>query len=44
VVGDFVEVKILRSSTATLFGEPIVRTSLSVFHKNAASEAQAVAA
>jgi len=44
VVGDFVEVKILRSSTATLFGEPIARTSLSLFHKNVASEAQAVAA
>ncbi|CAL4983736.1 unnamed protein product [Urochloa decumbens] len=44
VVGDFVEVKILRSSTATLFGEPIARTSLSVFYKNAVSEAQAVAA
>ncbi|CAL4987078.1 unnamed protein product [Urochloa decumbens] len=44
VVGDFVEVKILRSSTATLFGEPIARTSLSMFYKNAVSEAQAVAA
>ncbi|CAO2149469.1 unnamed protein product [Urochloa humidicola] len=44
VVGDFVEVKILRSSTATLFGEPIARTRLSVFYKNAVSEAQAVAA
>ena len=44
VVGDFVEVKILRSSTATLFGEPIARTSLSLFYKIVASEAQAVAA
>jgi len=44
VVGDFVEVKILRSSTATLFGEPIARTSLSMFHKSAAAEVQAVAA
>jgi tRNA A37 methylthiotransferase MiaB len=44
VVGDFVEVKILKSSTATLFGEPITRTSLTVFYKNASSEAHAVAA
>jgi tRNA A37 methylthiotransferase MiaB len=44
VVGDFVEVKILKSSTATLFGEPITRTSLTAFYKNASSEAHAVAA
>ncbi|TVU03063.1 hypothetical protein EJB05_51391, partial [Eragrostis curvula] len=43
VVGDFVEVKILKSSTATLFGEPIARTSLTAFYKNSAFEAQAVA-
>ncbi|GJN25230.1 hypothetical protein PR202_gb13030 [Eleusine coracana subsp. coracana] len=44
VVGDFVEVKILKSSTATLFGEPIARTSLTAFYKSAASEAHAAAA
>lgn len=44
MVGDFVEVKILKSSTATLFGEPIARTSLTTFYKNAASEAHALAA
>ncbi|VAH91143.1 unnamed protein product [Triticum turgidum subsp. durum] len=41
VVGDFVEVKILRSSTASLFGEPIARTSLGMYCKNHASEAHA---
>lgn len=44
VVGDFVEVKILRSSTASLSGEAIARTSLSMFYKNPASDARAVAA
>lgn len=43
-VGDFVEVRILRSSTATLFGEPIARTSLSTFHINVSPGAQAAAA
>ncbi|KAL5204440.1 hypothetical protein ABZP36_009311 [Zizania latifolia] len=44
VVGDFIEVKITRSSTASLFGDVIARTSLTRFYKNVASEAHAVAA
>uniref|UniRef100_A0ACD5WXW6 Uncharacterized protein n=1 Tax=Avena sativa TaxID=4498 RepID=A0ACD5WXW6_AVESA len=43
VVGDLVEVKILRSSTASLSGEPIARTSLGMYRKNHASAACAVA-
>ncbi|XP_006663020.2 CDK5RAP1-like protein [Oryza brachyantha] len=44
VVGDFIEVKITKSSTASLFGDVIARTSLSRFYKNHSSEAHAVAA
>ncbi|KAF0894783.1 hypothetical protein E2562_003667 [Oryza meyeriana var. granulata] len=44
VVGDFIEVKITKSSTASLFGDVISRTSLSRFYKNHSSEAHAVAA
>jgi len=44
VVGDLVEVKILRSSTASLSGEPISCTSLGMYRKNHASAAHAVAA
>ncbi|KAL5204512.1 hypothetical protein ABZP36_009383 [Zizania latifolia] len=44
VVGDFIEVKITRSSTASLFGDVIARTRLSRFYKNIASEAHAIAA
>lgn len=44
VVGDFIEVKITKSSTASLSGDVIARTSLSRFYKNHSSEAHAVAA
>lgn len=44
MVGDFVEVKILRSSTASLSGEPIARTSLGMYCKNHASDAHVVGA
>lgn len=44
VVGDFIEVKITKSSTASLSGDVIARTSLSKFYKNHSSEAHAVAA
>ncbi|XP_072990011.1 CDK5RAP1-like protein [Typha latifolia] len=36
-VGDYVEVNITRSTRASLFGEVLVRTSLSIFHKNGSS-------
>uniref|UniRef100_A0A0D3HNL5 CDK5RAP1-like protein n=1 Tax=Oryza barthii TaxID=65489 RepID=A0A0D3HNL5_9ORYZ len=44
VVGDFIEVKITKSSTASLSGDVIARTSLSRFYKNHSSEAHAIAA
>lgn len=33
-VGDFVEIRIFRSTKASLFGEALARTSLSFFYKN----------
>ncbi|OAY64895.1 CDK5RAP1-like protein [Ananas comosus] len=36
-IGDFVEVNILKSTRASLFGEAVSRTSLSFFYKNCAS-------
>lgn len=42
-VGDFVEVQILRSTTASLYGEALAITKLSTFHKRVDEEAMVCA-
>ncbi|XP_048230286.1 CDK5RAP1-like protein isoform X2 [Ricinus communis] len=43
VVGDYVEVRILKSTRASLFGEALAITKLSLFHSNVDQEAVACA-
>ncbi|XP_050228427.1 CDK5RAP1-like protein [Mercurialis annua] len=43
VIGDYVEVRIMKSTRASLFGEALAITKLSLFHNNAEQEAVACA-